>query len=185
MGRPTINIERGHMHKLTIKIDVANEEEARALEIFVKAAPEVRSRILLSAMTGTTQDDPWEGMQTWKINWAVFPKTGGLSGRAFGGFGWVESYNESPDFAGMCSCCHKEGPRRRVTLFLKAYYRIDLTLCETCMTRTDIVEGATPEDRVTGADAKGLPTDSFLEYLLSKKYQTYDLFLTTSRKGDK
>lgn len=162
------------MSKLTIQIDVANEEEAKALiKILAKAAPEVRSRILLFAMTGMTQDDLWKGMQTRKNNWAAFSKTDDLW--------WVESYNESPDPAGMCSCCHKEGPRRRVTLFLKAYYRIDLTLCETCMTRTDIVVGATPEDRLTGADAKGLPTDSFLEYLLSRKYQTYDLFLTTPK----
>lgn len=183
------------MHKLTVEIDVSSEEEARALEIFAKAAPEVRGRILLSAMTGMNKDALWKGMQKWKINWAVFSKTGGLSRRAFDDLWevslkskaedmwqeWVKSYNADPDPTGMCSCCHKEGPHQIVTLFLGTY-RIDLTLCETCMTRTDIVVGATPEDRITGADAKGLPTDSFLEYLLSRKYQTYDLFLTPPRK---
>lgn len=144
------------MPKLTIEIDVGSEEEAKALEIFVKAAPEVKGRMLLSAVTGMTQDDLWTGMPKWEIN-------------------------ADPDPTGMCSCCHKEGIHRIVTLFLGTY-RIDLTLCETCMTRTDIVVGATPEDRLTGTDAKGLPTDSFLEYLLSRKYQTYDLFLTPSRK---
>ncbi len=173
------------MPKITIEIDVFSEEEAKALENLAKAAPEVRSRILLSAMTGMTQDDLWKGMQTRKNNWAAFSKTGGLSRREFDDLWWVESYNESPDPAGMCACCYKEGSHRIVTLFLKACYRIDLALCETCMARTDIVVGATPEDRLTGADAKGLPTDLFLEYLLSRKYQTYDLFLTTSCKGEK
>jgi len=183
------------MPKLTIEIAVSNEEEARALEVFVKAAPGVRGRMLFSVVAGMTQDDLWNGMQKWKVNWAVFARTGGLSRRAFDDLWevsmknkaeamwqeWVKDYNADPDPTGMCSCCHKEGPHQIVTLFLGTY-RIDLTLCETCMTRTDIVVGATPEDRLTGADAKGLPTDSFLEYLLSRKYQTFDLFLTPPHK---